>query len=282
MIFFHILFCCFADENILVEISVWERGDVCINDLEKKLTKSIRHALCDVIIEYYLLSASLSYIPHQSLNLSTNNSSSFDTSYRRTLDCGHGYSSKPDDIQSRSFAPVPFAPSPSTVLEVSTHENVILDSTSAVKPQDDDFVNGQHPKFSETSSLNTPDNEWKHRCYSEGNDRGVRRSGTKHLQTLFRSFSTSSSSKLEPQDFEENLKHGRFSPYEIFTDNELTESKQLSEQAVLANTQYLSDKTRKKSADVARDRNVREEEIQKMKVKRQKYENGETGYLHPR
>ncbi|XP_013407252.1 KICSTOR complex protein SZT2 isoform X2 [Lingula anatina] len=49
----------------LIQLSIWERGDVDMNFLKEKLTHAIRCALCDIVMEYRLLTAPLCEIPYR-------------------------------------------------------------------------------------------------------------------------------------------------------------------------------------------------------------------------
>lgn len=56
--------CCFsADDDIMVQFAIWERGDIGLNQLAGQLKLALRHALCDLLTEYYLLAAPLSKVP---------------------------------------------------------------------------------------------------------------------------------------------------------------------------------------------------------------------------
>ncbi|KAK3579120.1 hypothetical protein CHS0354_022140 [Potamilus streckersoni] len=48
----------------LIQFRIWERGSIDITVLKEKLIGALRHALCDVVIEYYLLTAPICEIPH--------------------------------------------------------------------------------------------------------------------------------------------------------------------------------------------------------------------------
>lgn len=52
-----------ADDDIKVQFAIWERGDIGLNQLAGQLKLTLRHALCDLLTEYYLLAAPLSKVP---------------------------------------------------------------------------------------------------------------------------------------------------------------------------------------------------------------------------
>jgi hypothetical protein len=72
---------------------------------------------------------------------------------------------------------------------------------------------------------------------------------------------------------------GRFSPYETFTENELTESKEFGEEAVKANVRYTASKTSRTKSTGSDSGEIKEREVEE---ERKKYENGDKGKLHPR
>lgn len=47
----------------MVQFAIWERGDIGLGQLADQLKLSLRHALCDLLTEYYLLTAPLSKVP---------------------------------------------------------------------------------------------------------------------------------------------------------------------------------------------------------------------------
>ncbi|KAJ7386497.1 KICSTOR complex protein szt2 [Desmophyllum pertusum] len=47
----------------MVQFAIWERGDIGIDQLAGQLELTLRHALCDLLAEYYLLAAPLSKVP---------------------------------------------------------------------------------------------------------------------------------------------------------------------------------------------------------------------------
>ena len=47
----------------MVQFAIWERGDIGLDQLEGQLKLALRHALCDLLTEYYLLAAPLSKVP---------------------------------------------------------------------------------------------------------------------------------------------------------------------------------------------------------------------------
>ena len=280
----------------MVEISVWERGDVSMTQLKERLKKSVRHALCDVVMEYYLLTASFSCIPDQYLKPSSKISnyktphkpSTFIATHRKTpsagsLGCGRAASPKaqlPRTFRSLSSSPVWQTPTTSGVFKVKTPEIMTtppkFESTGencskSVSDQTD--LNDSKTK---EAILSIPsDKECKHRSHSEG---WVVRKSSTHFRPIGRSFSNPSPPGLEV-DKGEN-KSGRFSPYETFTENELTESREFGEEAVKANIRSTANKTsRTKSTESDNGLEMKEREVEE---ERRKYENGEKGKLHPR
>ncbi|XP_052774284.1 KICSTOR complex protein SZT2-like isoform X2 [Mya arenaria] len=55
----------------LVQFHIWEVGDVGLTQLKDKLTSSLKHSLCDVAMEYYMLTAPLCTIPSHMVELFT-------------------------------------------------------------------------------------------------------------------------------------------------------------------------------------------------------------------
>lgn len=49
----------------LVQFRVWERGSADLDTLNEKLIGAMKHALNDVIMEYYFLTSSICLVPHQ-------------------------------------------------------------------------------------------------------------------------------------------------------------------------------------------------------------------------
>ena len=47
----------------MVQFAIWERGDIALDQLASHLKLALRHALCDLLAEYYLLTAPLSKVP---------------------------------------------------------------------------------------------------------------------------------------------------------------------------------------------------------------------------
>ena len=47
----------------MVQFAIWERGDIGLDQLKGQLKLALRHALCDLLTEYYLLAAPLSKVP---------------------------------------------------------------------------------------------------------------------------------------------------------------------------------------------------------------------------
>lgn len=56
-----------AGPTALVQFNIWERGDVDMPLLTELLTKAMKHAACDVVMEYQLLTAPLCEVPLQPL-----------------------------------------------------------------------------------------------------------------------------------------------------------------------------------------------------------------------
>ncbi|XP_048580524.1 KICSTOR complex protein SZT2 isoform X3 [Nematostella vectensis] len=54
-----------ADGVVIVQFSIWERGDIGLEQLSGQLKNITEHALCDLLIEYLLLPAPLSVIPEK-------------------------------------------------------------------------------------------------------------------------------------------------------------------------------------------------------------------------
>ena len=52
-----------AGPTALVQFNVWECGDVDKQQLKCKLVKAAKHAVCDIILEYRLLTAPLCEVP---------------------------------------------------------------------------------------------------------------------------------------------------------------------------------------------------------------------------
>ena len=75
------LFC--TDGDYIVEFAIWERGDIGLKILSESLKNAVRHALCEILIEFYLLPSSLSVVP--SHLLASNNP---DTRRRSSSDPG--------------------------------------------------------------------------------------------------------------------------------------------------------------------------------------------------
>ena len=287
----------FVDNAILVEISIWERGDVGMTQLKERLNNSVRHALCDVLMEYYLLTASLSHIPDHYLKPSCKNAdyksphkfSTVAPTHRRTpsagsLGCGHTHSPKPQQPQtfrSLSSSPVWCSPSASRVFKLKTPEILTTPSTSD-PPQENCNKNiSQQTDGSELASkelllLSPSGKECKNRSNSEGL---VPNQGSTHFRPIVRSFSNPNPPVSETQRISDEPNSGRFSPYETFTENELTESREFGEEAVRANSRQSSGKTRTKSTVSEGGVELKEREYND---ERRKYENGETGELHPR
>lgn len=52
-----------AEDDIIVQFAIWERGDIALDQFTSQLKLTLRHALCDLLTEYYLLTAPLSKVP---------------------------------------------------------------------------------------------------------------------------------------------------------------------------------------------------------------------------
>ena len=283
-----------VDDAILVEISVWERGDVSMTQLKERLKKSVRHALCDVLMEYYLLTASFSYIPDRYLKPFSKNAryksphkpSTVFATHRRTpsagsLGCGRTHSPKPPrTIRSLSVSPSTFGVSKIEPPEILTTSPVPDPKQENCQKKISEQTDDGESKAKE-AILSIPSNtEYKHRSHSEGGV--VDKSSSTHFRPIGRSFSTPTPPVVEPQNTNDVLKSGRFSPYETFTENELTESREFGEEAVRANIRYTSSKNRTKSTGSDGGPEIKEREGYEYRQERRKYENGEKGQLHPK
>ena len=60
LVFFVFLF---LGPTALVQFHIWECGDLEKSVLKDKLIQSLKHALCDVMMEYYVLTAPICEIP---------------------------------------------------------------------------------------------------------------------------------------------------------------------------------------------------------------------------
>ena len=56
------MFCC-TDGDYVVQFAIWQRGDIGLKLLSEELKNAVRCALCDLLIEFYLLPSSLSAVP---------------------------------------------------------------------------------------------------------------------------------------------------------------------------------------------------------------------------
>lgn len=280
----------------MVEISIWERGDVGMTQLKERLNKSVRHALCDVLMEYYLLTASLSHIPDHYLKPSCRNAgyksphklSTVAPTHRRTpsagsLGCGRTHSPKPQQPQtfrSLSSSPVWSSPSATRVFKLKTPEILTTPPMSDSLQENCNKNISEQTDGSELASkelfLSSPSNkECKNRSNSEV---VVPNQSSTHFRPIGRSFSNPNPPMFDAQPASDEPKSGRFSPYETFTENELTESREFGEEAVRANSRQNSG-TRTKSTESVGGVELKEREYND---ERRKYENGETGELHPR
>ena len=285
----------------MVEISVWKRGDAksdVMIQLEQQLKMSVRHALCDVVMEYYALTASFSCIPDQYLKLSSkygnykspHKPSTFLATHRRTpsaglLGCGRADSpipQPPRTFRSLSSSPVWHKPSTSGVCKVKTPEILTtpptFESTDKKCSQSvSEQTDRDESKTKERPVLSIPsDKESKHRSHSEG---GVMNKSSTHFRPIGRSFSNPTPPRMEVQKRGGEPDPGRFSPYETFTENELTESKEFGEEAVKANVRYTASKTSRTKSTGSDSAEIKEREVEE---ERKKYENGDKGKLHPR
>ena len=288
---------CIVDNAIVVEISIWERGDVGIPQLKEQLKKSVRHALCDVLMEYYLLTASLSHIPDRYLKPSCGNAgyknphtlSVAVATHRRTpsagsLGCGRTHSPKPQPAQtfrSLSSSPVWSSPSSNRVFKLKTPQVVTTPPMPHPLQETCDKNISEQTKKSEIANNESLSSsplvrEFKNRSKSE--EVGLNQSST-HFRPIGRSFSNPTPPVFEAQDTSDELKSGRFSPYETFTENELTESREFGEEAVRVNRRNTSRNAPAKSTDSEGSVEQKEREH---KEERRKYENGEVGELHSR
>ena len=314
----------------MIEIFIWERGDVGISLLRERLRKSIRHALCDVLIEYYLLTASFSYIPekYNCTNSSTkerykkvktrvtskpvyseihidcggiSSKSKFKQSHRRTpsagsLGSGRRHSPAPPTLVlrpsvSEPVTPISFESSASDSAETCQPGNFIL-----IEDEEDAELTALHNKEDVSGSVGgsaqtlvPADSSEKLRSHSVGSQ-----PTNKSFQPIPGSPSHVKMNRAlsDPQGTlgvsKYHSKSGRFSPFETFTENELTESKEFGEEATKANEGFCDRGTRKTSAESASP-SFTEQEMQvikhcndEMREERTKYENGEKGELHPR
>ena len=53
----------------LLQFRAWEVGSVDLAALKEKLVQAVRHALCDIVTEYNMLTASVCQIPHQLMEI---------------------------------------------------------------------------------------------------------------------------------------------------------------------------------------------------------------------
>ena len=60
---------CFSGPTALVQFRVWSIGDLDMTLLTEKLRSVLRNAICDVLMEYYLLTAPICEIPKHLLDL---------------------------------------------------------------------------------------------------------------------------------------------------------------------------------------------------------------------
>ena len=47
----------------VVQFNIWERGDIDIHQVTDKLLSAMKHAVCDIVMEYRLLTAPLCEVP---------------------------------------------------------------------------------------------------------------------------------------------------------------------------------------------------------------------------
>ena len=244
-------------------------------------------------MEYYLLTASFSYVPHQYLKPTGENNSCKTmykpvvTTHRRTpsagsLGCGRTHSPKPQRLQtfrSHSVSPVGNAPPSFGGSKFKPPE--IMTTPPAVEILD--VNNSEQAKESKTrTNLSSPSSlkeTYKHRSQSEG---GIMNKSSINFRPIGRSFSNPNPPVLECQNTDDVPKSGRFSPYETLTEKELTESRKFGEEAVRINNQSTSGNYGKKSSNSVTDSQRKEQELGEYKEKIRKFENGEEGKLHPR
>lgn len=282
---------------------MWKRGDIGMVQLKQRLINSVRHALCDVLIEYYLLTASFSYIPDRYLKLSCKNSRHIKPHkpatavaiYRHTasagpVGCGGKRSPQPPrTFRSLSSSPVWYVPPPFGVSKAEPPEILTTPPTLERKPSgqadgtfncpngDDDnkeFIIGNPVRLS-SSSVDSK----QCRSHSEG---GVLSKNAAQFKPIGRSHSNPTPPVCYPGDGNDKPKSGKRSSYETFSENELTESRKLGDEAVIENSGYIAKKGPKKATDSDQDSQVKERENEDFREERMKYENGELGTLHPR
>lgn len=311
----------------MIEIFIWERGDVGISLLRERLRKSIRHALCDVLIEYYLLTASFSYIPEKyncanpgtqerykkvktrvtpkplypEIHIDISSKSEFKQSHRRTpsagsLGCGRRHSPATPTLVfrpsvSEPVTPISFGSSVSDSTETCRPGNLIL-----IEDEEDAELKTLHNMANIGGSkggcaqtlLVTVDSPEKVRSHSVGSQ-----PINKSFQAIPESSSHANKNRAlsDPHGnlgvSKQHSKSGRFSPFETFTENELTESKEFGEEATMANDGSYNRGARKMSTESASSLTEQEMQVIKrcsdeMKDERTKYENGDKGELHPR
>ena len=319
----------FVVDAIVIEIFIWERGDVGISLLREHLRKSIRHALCDVLIEYYLLTASFSYIPekYNCTNSSTqerykkvktrvtskpvypevhidcggiSSKSKFKQSHRRTpsagsLGCGRRHSPATPTFRpsvSEPVTPISFGSSASDSAQTCQPGNFILiedeEDAEVMALHNKENVSGSVGKSAQTLLIpaDSPEKVRSHSVGSQPNYKSFRPipESSSHVKT--------NRALSDPQGTlgvsKHHSKSGRFSPFESFTENELTESKEFGDEATKANEGFCDRGARKTSAESASP-SFTEQEMQvikrcndEMREERTKYENGQKGELHPR
>ncbi|XP_078582766.1 KICSTOR complex protein SZT2-like isoform X1 [Branchiostoma floridae x Branchiostoma japonicum] len=53
------------DGGAILQFNIWERGDIDFKQLAEKLSQALQHALCDVITEYYMLTAPIAELEEE-------------------------------------------------------------------------------------------------------------------------------------------------------------------------------------------------------------------------
>ena len=59
----YLFYCYISGPTALVQFHIWSCGDIEMSVLKDKLLLSLKHALCDVMMEYYILTAPICEIP---------------------------------------------------------------------------------------------------------------------------------------------------------------------------------------------------------------------------
>ena len=53
----------YSGPTAVVQFSIWQRGDIDAHQLREKLLSAMKHAVCDIVMEYRLLTAPLCDVP---------------------------------------------------------------------------------------------------------------------------------------------------------------------------------------------------------------------------